>query len=160
MLCFSFNHTVGHINLLSHVCISPTCICWKHPSVHVGCSLKVTTLSPWYGVFSYTEKKLRDAAVYDSRKVTTVQYFQSPFLGWFWTLDFLYKALLKHAGYWNDGLRSDSFPGENKFLLFSSSLWLWDMDGVWGIQSVQERNDTLAWTLHWDSSKNKSFSSF
>lgn len=28
MPCFSPPHIIGHINLLSHICISPTCICW------------------------------------------------------------------------------------------------------------------------------------
>lgn len=44
----------------------------------------------------------------------------------FWSLCFLYKALLNHV------LATDSLPGENQFLLFASGQWLGDVAGDWG----------------------------
>lgn len=153
--------------LVSSICIPPTCICWKGPWVLVvGCSLKVTPLLSWCALQCHTVRISQVLSTVIPGRGKPVHYFQVSF-GSFWTLCFLYEALLNYmlaakscSAFWFISRR------EWISVVFQQLVTYWDVDGDWGIPFIwslvlmQEWNDTLAWTLAFRRSKDKSFSSF
>lgn len=151
---FSSNHIIGHINVLSHICVSPTCICW---CLSACCWLlcKSHYFVIVVGSSVTHSQKFIDAAGSDSRKGENSPLLPEPF-GVVFELYTFFCTKLCWIICWlpNDGLPSGSFPEENKILLFSSSQWLsetWMGAGkfhfIWSHVLMQEWNDTLAGTL-------------